>query len=78
VLKLGDFGNSVRLSESVTVKGELCDWVGTPAYMAPEVGAHAARDQHRLLRCVGAAVSRQWRGRLYGRRVHCPETRRRC
>lgn len=37
MLKLGDFGNSVRLSESVTVRGELCDWVGTPAYMAPEV-----------------------------------------
>jgi len=37
VLKLGDFGSSVRLNNTTTVAGELTDYVGTPAYMAPEV-----------------------------------------
>jgi hypothetical protein len=76
VLKLGDFGNSVRLSESVTVKGELCDWVGTPAYMAPEVIARCSQSLPRLPRCVGAVVSHQWRGQMYGHRVECPGTHR--
>lgn len=37
VLKLGDFGSSVRLKDGTTACGEVAEWVGTPAYMAPEV-----------------------------------------
>lgn len=37
VLKLGDFGSSVRLKGCLTARGEVAEWVGTPAYMAPEV-----------------------------------------
>lgn len=37
VLKLGDFGSSVRLKGDSTAIGEVADWIGTPAYMAPEV-----------------------------------------
>uniref|UniRef100_A0A8R1TVV2 Protein kinase domain-containing protein n=1 Tax=Onchocerca volvulus TaxID=6282 RepID=A0A8R1TVV2_ONCVO len=37
VLKLGDFGSSVRLKDGTTACGEIAEWVGTPAYMAPEV-----------------------------------------
>ncbi|VDN08412.1 unnamed protein product [Thelazia callipaeda] len=37
VLKLGDFGSSVRLKNGSTACGEVAEWVGTPAYMAPEV-----------------------------------------
>jgi len=37
VLKLGDFGSSVRLQGDDTMVGELTVYVGTPAYMAPEV-----------------------------------------
>uniref|UniRef100_F1KR93 Mitogen-activated protein kinase kinase kinase 4 n=1 Tax=Ascaris suum TaxID=6253 RepID=F1KR93_ASCSU len=37
VLKLGDFGSSVRLRGGTTACGEVAEWVGTPAYMAPEV-----------------------------------------
>lgn len=37
VLKLGDFGSSVRLRGGATAFGEIVQWAGTPAYMAPEV-----------------------------------------
>uniref|UniRef100_A0A0N5AQZ5 Protein kinase domain-containing protein n=1 Tax=Syphacia muris TaxID=451379 RepID=A0A0N5AQZ5_9BILA len=37
VLKLGDFGSSVRLRGGTTAFGEIIQWAGTPAYMAPEV-----------------------------------------
>lgn len=37
VLKLGDFGSSVRLRGGSTAFGEVVEWAGTPAYMAPEV-----------------------------------------
>lgn len=36
---MGDFGSSVRLKDTTTVVGELTSYVGTPAYMAPEVCA---------------------------------------
>ncbi|XP_059609963.1 mitogen-activated protein kinase kinase kinase 4 isoform X2 [Phlebotomus argentipes] len=36
-LKLGDFGSAVKLQTHTTVPGELQGYVGTQAYMAPEV-----------------------------------------
>lgn len=36
-LKLGDFGSAVKLQSTTTVAGELQGYVGTQAYMAPEV-----------------------------------------
>jgi mitogen-activated protein kinase kinase kinase 4 len=36
-LKLGDFGCCVKLKNHTTMPGELSAFVGTPAYMAPEV-----------------------------------------
>ncbi|GAB0094149.1 mitogen-activated protein kinase kinase kinase 4 [Sergentomyia squamirostris] len=36
-LKLGDFGSAAKLQTHVTVPGELQGYVGTQAYMAPEV-----------------------------------------
>ncbi|KAI5740029.1 hypothetical protein M8J77_026399 [Diaphorina citri] len=36
-LKLGDFGSAVKISAHTTVPGELNGFVGTQAYMAPEV-----------------------------------------
>ncbi|UYV80860.1 MAP3K4 [Cordylochernes scorpioides] len=36
-VKLGDFGCCIRLKSQSTIPGELCEFVGTPAYMAPEV-----------------------------------------
>ncbi|CAJ0577603.1 unnamed protein product, partial [Mesorhabditis spiculigera] len=36
VLKLGDFGSSIRLSANATFAGEFKEMTGTPSYMAPE------------------------------------------
>lgn len=36
-LKLGDFGCAVKIQAHTTVTGELQGYVGTQAYMAPEV-----------------------------------------
>lgn len=36
-LKLGDFGSAVKIQAHTTVAGELQGYVGTQAYMAPEV-----------------------------------------
>ncbi|CAH1165116.1 unnamed protein product [Phyllotreta striolata] len=36
-LKIGDFGCAVRIKSSMTMPGELKGFVGTQAYMAPEV-----------------------------------------
>jgi serine/threonine protein kinase len=36
-LKLGDFGSAAKIQSSFTVQGELRSYVGTQAYMAPEV-----------------------------------------
>uniref|UniRef100_A0A915PXE2 Protein kinase domain-containing protein n=1 Tax=Setaria digitata TaxID=48799 RepID=A0A915PXE2_9BILA len=45
VLKLGDFGSSVRLKNGTTACGEVAEWVGTPAYMAPEVQTLGGRTE---------------------------------
>uniref|UniRef100_A0AAF5RVJ5 Protein kinase domain-containing protein n=2 Tax=Wuchereria bancrofti TaxID=6293 RepID=A0AAF5RVJ5_WUCBA len=45
VLKLGDFGSSVRLKDGTTACGEVAEWVGTPAYMAPEVQTLGGRTE---------------------------------
>lgn len=37
VLKLGDFGCSFRLHDTVTRFGEIVNYVGTTHYMAPEI-----------------------------------------
>ncbi|KAF7988197.1 hypothetical protein HCN44_007691 [Aphidius gifuensis] len=36
-LKLGDFGSAVKINTHTTMPGEVKDFVGTQAYMAPEV-----------------------------------------
>lgn len=36
-LKLGDFGSAVKIQAHTTIPGELQGYVGTQAYMAPEV-----------------------------------------
>ncbi|XP_071955279.1 mitogen-activated protein kinase kinase kinase 4-like isoform X2 [Antedon mediterranea] len=36
-LKLGDFGSAIKLSTRHTLPGEVSEYLGTPAYMAPEV-----------------------------------------
>lgn len=36
-IKLGDFGSAVKIQAHTTVPGELQGYVGTQAYMAPEV-----------------------------------------
>ncbi|XP_033099180.1 mitogen-activated protein kinase kinase kinase 4-like [Anneissia japonica] len=36
-LKLGDFGSAIKLSSRQTLPGEISEYLGTPAYMAPEV-----------------------------------------
>ncbi|VDN17719.1 unnamed protein product [Gongylonema pulchrum] len=45
VLKLGDFGSSVRLRGATTACGEVAEWVGSPAYMAPEVQTLGGRTE---------------------------------
>ncbi|VBB31573.1 unnamed protein product [Acanthocheilonema viteae] len=45
VLKLGDFGSSVRLKDGTTACGEVAEWIGTPAYMAPEVQTLGGRTE---------------------------------
>ncbi|CAG9537921.1 unnamed protein product, partial [Cercopithifilaria johnstoni] len=45
VLKLGDFGSSVRLKDGTTACGEIAEWVGTPVYMAPEVQTLGGRTE---------------------------------
>lgn len=36
-MKLGDFGSAVKIQAHTTIPGELQAYVGTQAYMAPEV-----------------------------------------
>ncbi|KAG1675911.1 Mitogen-activated protein kinase kinase kinase 4 [Nymphon striatum] len=45
-LKLGDFGCCIRLKSNATMPGELSAFVGTPAYMAPEVITQSGNKGH--------------------------------
>ncbi|KAL5233991.1 hypothetical protein ACI65C_001401 [Semiaphis heraclei] len=45
-LKLGDFGSAVKMKAHTTVPGELKGFVGTQAYMAPEVFMKANTEGH--------------------------------
>ncbi|XP_046668150.1 mitogen-activated protein kinase kinase kinase 4 isoform X3 [Homalodisca vitripennis] len=45
-LKLGDFGSAVKIKAHTTVPGELQGFVGTQAYMAPEVFMKSNSDGH--------------------------------
>ncbi|XP_022216734.2 mitogen-activated protein kinase kinase kinase 4 isoform X1 [Drosophila obscura] len=45
-LKLGDFGSAVKIQAHTTVPGELQGYVGTQAYMAPEVFTKTNSDSH--------------------------------
>lgn len=45
-LKLGDFGSAVKIQAHTTVPGELQGYVGTQAYMAPEVFTKTNTDGH--------------------------------
>lgn len=45
-LKLGDFGCCMKLKNQTTMAGELSAFVGTPAYMAPEIFTRNIVDGH--------------------------------
>lgn len=45
-LKLGDFGSAVKIKFHTTQQGELKGYVGTQAYMAPEVFTKTNTDGH--------------------------------
>uniref|UniRef100_A0A1A9W5W3 Mitogen-activated protein kinase kinase kinase 4 n=1 Tax=Glossina brevipalpis TaxID=37001 RepID=A0A1A9W5W3_9MUSC len=45
-LKLGDFGSAVKIQAHTTVPGELQGYVGTQAYMAPEIFTKTNSDGH--------------------------------
>lgn len=45
-LKLGDFGSAVKIKFQATMPGELQGYVGTQAYMAPEVFTKTNTDGH--------------------------------
>ncbi|XP_055924004.1 mitogen-activated protein kinase kinase kinase 4 isoform X2 [Eupeodes corollae] len=45
-LKLGDFGSAVKIQAHTTVPGELQGYVGTQAYMAPEMFTKSKSDGH--------------------------------
>ncbi|XP_075215623.1 mitogen-activated protein kinase kinase kinase 4 isoform X2 [Lycorma delicatula] len=45
-LKLGDFGSAVKIKAHTTVPGELQGFVGTQAYMAPEVFMRSNTEGH--------------------------------
>lgn len=45
-LKLGDFGSAVKIKAHTTVPGELHGFVGTQAYMAPEVFMKSNTEGH--------------------------------
>lgn len=45
-LKLGDFGSAVKIKFHQTMPGELIGYVGTQAYMAPEVFTKTNTDGH--------------------------------
>ncbi|XP_058813775.1 mitogen-activated protein kinase kinase kinase 4 [Topomyia yanbarensis] len=45
-LKLGDFGSAVKIQAHTTIPGELKGYVGTQAYMAPEVFTKTNSEGH--------------------------------
>lgn len=45
-LKLGDFGSAVKIQKHTTMAGELKGYVGTQAYMAPEVFTRTNTEGH--------------------------------
>lgn len=45
-LKLGDFGSAVKIQAHTTMPGELNSFVGTQAYMAPEVFTKTNSEGH--------------------------------
>lgn len=45
-LKLGDFGSAVKIEAHTTMPGELKGYVGTQAYMAPEVFTKTNTEGH--------------------------------
>ncbi|XP_071455786.1 mitogen-activated protein kinase kinase kinase 4 [Hetaerina americana] len=45
-LKLGDFGSAVQIKAHTTIPGELRSFVGTQAYMAPEVFMKTTHEGH--------------------------------
>uniref|UniRef100_A0A158PBC9 Protein kinase domain-containing protein n=1 Tax=Angiostrongylus cantonensis TaxID=6313 RepID=A0A158PBC9_ANGCA len=56
VLKLGDFGCSVRLREQATIYGEIAEYAGTVQYMAPEVLTYGGVAEDGRYRGYGRAV----------------------
>ncbi|KAK6057737.1 kinase domain protein, partial [Cooperia oncophora] len=56
VLKLGDFGCSVRLRDQATVYGEIAEYAGTVQYMAPEVLTYGGMSEDGKYRGYGRAV----------------------
>ncbi|VDL79089.1 unnamed protein product [Nippostrongylus brasiliensis] len=56
VLKLGDFGCSVRLHDQATVYGEIAEYAGTVQYMAPEVLTFGGMAEDGKYRGYGRAV----------------------
>ncbi|KAK6727763.1 hypothetical protein RB195_005444 [Necator americanus] len=56
VLKLGDFGCSVRLRDQATIYGEIAEYAGTVQYMAPEVLTYGGKAEDGRYRGYGRAV----------------------
>uniref|UniRef100_A0A8L8K9G5 Protein kinase domain-containing protein n=1 Tax=Heligmosomoides polygyrus TaxID=6339 RepID=A0A8L8K9G5_HELPZ len=56
VLKLGDFGCSVRLHDQATVYGEIAEYAGTVQYMAPEVLTYGGMTEDGKYRGYGRAI----------------------
>ncbi|VDM56314.1 unnamed protein product, partial [Angiostrongylus costaricensis] len=56
VLKLGDFGCSIRLRDQATIYGEIAEYAGTVQYMAPEVLTYGGVAEDGRYRGYGRAV----------------------
>lgn len=74
-LKLGDFGSAVKIQAHTTVAGELQGYVGTQAYMAPEVFTKTNTDGHGRaadLWSVGCVVIEMASGKVTVFWIHKP------